>query len=178
MVPIKTGTRTKKVRYWVQYRPVPYLPLPVLKSLGCGFGSARIRIRPSCWIWLPIRNTYPDPDPVVIITVPWYGSTAFQNTLLYHRGPTPPPPLHVATAGKNHLNEGEITSPPLHWDRQAILPNHIKFALAPMWYYPYKRKCWPNLGGPLAVIHLLPSSLHTALAMSCMGFGTLELPAR
>ncbi len=35
-------------------------------------------------------------------------------------------PLHVATAGKNHLNE-EITPPPSHWDRRTALPNHIKF---------------------------------------------------
>jgi hypothetical protein len=38
----------------------------------------------------------------------------------------PPPHLHVVTAGINHLNE-EITPPPPHWDRRAILPNHIKF---------------------------------------------------
>jgi hypothetical protein len=46
-----------------------------------------------------------------------------------------PLPLHVARARKNHLNE-EIIPPPPHWDRRAILPNHIKFrtcsALAPM----------------------------------------------
>ncbi len=37
-----------------------------------------------------------------------------------------PLPLHVATAGKNYLNEETIPSPP-HWGRRAILPNHIKF---------------------------------------------------
>ncbi len=46
----------------------------------------------------------------------------------------PPPPLSVAKTGKKHLND-EITPPP-HWERREILPNHIKFrtcsALAPM----------------------------------------------
>ncbi len=54
-----------------------------------------------------------------------------------HRGADSPPPPHVGTAGKNHLNE-EIAPllAPHHWDRREILPNHIKFrtcsALVPM----------------------------------------------
>ncbi len=55
--------------------------------------------------------------------IPWI---SIQNTLNKCRpeAATPPPPLHIAMADKNNLNE-EITPPPPYWDRREILPNRF-----------------------------------------------------
>jgi hypothetical protein len=67
-----------------------------------------------------------------------YPTGMARTSILYHRlltGPPHPPSPTRSEAGKNNFNE-EITPPHPHWERRAILPNHIKFrtfsALAPM----------------------------------------------
>jgi hypothetical protein len=66
----------------------------------------------------------------------------------------PPLPLHVATAGKNHLKEEISNYPaPPHRERRAILPNLIKFrtssVLAPMWTPPFNKSAKLTRGAPL-----------------------------
>jgi hypothetical protein len=70
------------------------------------------------------------------------------RTWLNHRVPSPPPPpLRVAKAGRNHLNEEFTPSSPLGYSQTITNLGHA--ALLRWCELPLNRKCWTNSGGSL-----------------------------